>query len=146
VQLQVVFLQWCIWGCRSLGWHCHWASSSQHLKEHSTFIMLDPWKWRYYIPSEHQRLHPSNTLFYRTRPGTWKVQLYAITKLILQGKHTSEGVQGKQTKNQTGKTFIKRKLHLSFFLIPFLMCVPFKLVSMRHVTVHTYFICSSNTW
>jgi len=91
VQLQVLFSQWCIWGCRSLGWHCHRASSSQHLKEHSAFIMLDPWKWRYHIPSKHQRPHPSNTLFYPTRPESWKVQLFTVMKLILHGKHANEG-------------------------------------------------------
>jgi hypothetical protein len=122
--LQVVFSQWCIWGCRSLGWHCHWASSSQNL-ECSVFIMLDSLKYRQHIPSKHQKPHPSNTLFYPTRPESWKVQLFAIMKLIPHGNHASEGVLGKQTKSQTGTTFIQWKITFMIFLsfIPYVCTV-----------------------
>jgi len=147
VQLQIVFSQWCIWGCRSPGWHCHWASSSQHLEEHSAF-MFDPWKWRYYIPSKHQRPHPSNSVLSHK---TWiliSAVIYCYEMNSARKTRKWRMFRERKLKARQGKHLISQNYICHVFLTSFLVCVLFRLIvwDTCHLTVHTYFICSSNTW
>jgi len=107
VQLQVVLSQWCIWGCRSLGW--------QSLRRPVPSI------WRSIVPSSCLTLESEGTIslqnirdripaahcFIPKDLNPLKCSYLLLWNWFYKENTQVKGIQDKQTKSQTGKTFIQ---------------------------------------